>query len=371
MPDVLISTYSKLDGWVESLQGRLKTVVFDEIQEFRHAGTNKYNAGKAIAGECDVDIGLSGTPIFGYGEEIYNVLEVIAPGKLGTRYEFLREWCGGANNSPEGKASVYDPAALGSYLRESGLMIRRTREEVGRELPDLTIIRHEVECDASALSKVATDVAELAKRIIDRLGTPHERMRDAGELDWRLRQSTGIAKAGAVAEFVRLLVDNGERPVLFGWHHECYKIWQSLFERWGVTSALYTGEQSESQKDSARKRFLDGEIQVLIISLRSGAGLDGLQHASRTVVIGELDWSPQVISQCIGRVHRDGQKQKTMAYVLTTDEGSDPVISDVLGLKEIQSHYLLDPSSTGVPEFTGASDDHIRKLAEDVLRRTN
>ena len=58
-----------------------------------------------------------------------------------------------------------------------------------------------------------------------------------------------------------------------------------------------------------------------------------------------------------------------MAYILTTDCGSDPVMLDALGIKEAQSHYMLNPDATGMPEFRGASDDHIRRLAEDVLKR--
>lgn len=367
IPDVVICSYSKLHGWVETLAGMIRLVVFDEAQEFRRGSSRKYDAGKAIAQEADIRCGLTATPIYGYGHEIHNVMEILAPGQLGTWKEFLDEWCGAVDAN--GKAQVHSPAALGSYLRESGLMIRRTRKQVGRELPDLTVVRHVVECDPESLSKTAADVAELARRVMERIGRPEDRRQDAGELDWRLRQATGIAKAGAVAEFVRLLVESGERPVLYGWHHECYRLWQSAFERWGLTSVLYTGQQSDHQKDDARQAFIDGKAQIMIISLRSGAGLDGLQFVTSTVVIGELDWSPQVLDQCIGRVHRDGQDDKTMAYVLVAEEGSDPVISDVLGIKEAQSHYLLNPDASGMPEFQGASDDHIRRLAEDVLKR--
>jgi len=368
VPDVIICSYSKLHGWVETLAGVVRLVAFDEAQEFRRGRSRKFDAGKAIAQEADIRCGLTATPIYGYGEEIYNVMEVIAPNQLGTHKEFIDEWCGVADAN--GKSKVADPAALGSYLREAGLMIRRTRAEVGRELPDLTIIRHAVECDANAIHKMRDDVAELAKRVLERIGTPQDRRKDAGDLNWMMRQATGIAKAAAVAEFVRLLLESGERVLLFGWHHSVYEAWRSMFERWDITSVMYTGQESDRQKDDARKAFVAGDADVMILSLRSGAGLDGLQHIpSVTVVVGELDWSPQVIDQCIGRRHRDGLKEKTIAYIAVANEGSDPTISDVLGLKEAQSHYLLNPSATGMPELVGAGDDHIRLLAESVLKQ--
>jgi SNF2 family DNA or RNA helicase len=370
VPDVLLINYHKVKGWVEKLAGLCRTVVADECQELRHSGTGKYDAVFALMQAADLRIGLSGTPIYNYGVEIFNVVSSIAPGQLGTRKEFLDEWCGEFRGD-ENKARVSDPAALGTYLREAGLMIRRTRLDVGREIPALTIVRHVVECDESRLNEATADVAELARRVLERIGTNLERMQAAGELDFRLRQATGIAKAAAVADFVRLLVEAGERVVLYGWHHEVYAIWRSAFERSGaeVPYAMYTGEESEVQKDRAREAFMKGLARVLIISLRAGAGLDGLQQVSRTVVYGELDWSPAVHHQCDARVHRDGQTDPVMAYYLVAEEGSDPVIADVLGIKEAQAQGIVDPDKAGTPELTGASDDHIRKLAEDVLRR--
>ena len=87
-------------------------------------------------------------------------------------------------------------------------------------------------------------------------------------------------------------------------------------------------------------------------------------------MFGELDWSPGVHEQCIGRVHRDGQTEPVMAYYCVADEGSDPVIADVLGLKEAQAIGIVEPERAGAPVLVGAAGDHIRKLAEDVLRRS-
>lgn len=374
IPDVVIINYHKLHGWVERLAGLAHTVILDEVQELRHEGTRKYESAAHLAAACDLKIGLSATPIYNYGAEIYAVVNAIAPDQLGTYKEFYDEWCGGAPSDSQDdrrKAKVTDPAALGTYLREGGLMIRRTRSEVGRELPALTVVRHAVECSEGSLDQAAADVAELAQRVLNRIGTPLERMQSAGELDYRLRQATGIAKAVAVSDFVRMLVETGERVILFGWHHEVYALWRSAFDRKDaeIPYAMYTGQESDTQKAAAVERFIAGEAKVLIISLRSGAGLDGLQAVCRTVVVGELDWSPQVIKQCIGRAHRDGQTDPVMAYVLVADEGSDPVIADVLGVKDAQSEGILNPETVGTPELAGADTDHIRKLAEDVIRR--
>ena len=85
------------------------------------------------------------------------------------------------------KPRLKDPKAFGYYLREQGLMLRRTRQDVKRELPPLTKIPHRIDADMAALDEVAKDVASLAKLILQQGGNQFEKMKAGGELDWRLR----------------------------------------------------------------------------------------------------------------------------------------------------------------------------------------
>lgn len=364
LPDVVITSYSKLAGWAETLAPIVKSVIYDEVQELRRDGSQKAAAARHLSREVDVRLGLSATPIYNHGDEIYSVLEAIRPGALGTRDEFLQEWCRGQN--AYGSAQVSNPAALGTYLREHGLMIRRTRADVGRELPSLTKVHHTIECDPSVLDKAEDAASELARIILSSHSSFEERGQAARELDVKLRQATGIAKAPYVAEFVRMLVGSGEKILLFGWHREVYSIWLDRLK--DLSPALYTGTESAAAKDEAKRRFVEGETPVLIMSLRSGAGLDGLQAYARTIVFGELDWSPGVHSQCEGRLHRDGQTDPVVAYYLTAEDGADPIIADVLGVKEFQARGIRDPNAPLVEQLQ-SDGGHARLLAEAYLSR--
>lgn len=366
-PDVLICNYHKLAGWSEVLGGLVKCVVFDECQELRRGdASDKGAAAYHIAEHAQYRMGLSATPIYNYGGEIWNVLEAIRPGALGAWDEFQQEWCGGARFG-ERHARIKDPKAFGTYLRDAGLMLRRTREDVGRELPDLTRVPHHVDCDTKRLEDIDSAASELARVILSQNPLARgERFRAAEELSHLVRQATGIAKAPFVADFVRLLVEGGEKVVLYGWHREVYGLWLERLA--DLRPALFTGSESAAQKEEARRRFMAGETPVLIMSLRSGAGLDGLQHHGRTVVFGELDWSPGVHEQCIGRLHRDGQRQPVIAYFLVADSGCDPIIADVLGLKRAQIDGIVDPSGALVQKLD-VGGDHVRKLAEAYLAR--
>lgn len=363
-PDVIVSNYHKLAGWSGELAGKVGAVVFDEAQELRRTASNKYAAAQAIAAFASLRMGLTATPIYNYGAEFHAVLSVIAPDEIGSREEFGREWCSG---NYADKARIADPRAFGLYVRDRGLMLRRTRRDVGREIPPVQTIPHLIDCDRQALDDVEGDLVDLARVIADTDAQPFERMQAGGQLDYRLRQATGLAKARHVAAFVRLLVESGERVVLYGWHRGVYAIWQEQLA--DLRPAFFTGAESPAAKEEARRRFVDGESKVLVISLRSGAGLDGLQHVSRTVVFGEIDWSPGIHVQCVGRVARDGQEEPVTTYYLLAEHGSDPVIADALGVKRGQLEPALDPDAELVTKLE-VDPNHVRRLAESYLARS-
>lgn len=387
-PDVIVLSYSKLAGWAETLGQVAKSVVFDECQELRKADNNgfptkKYAAAMHLSERASFRCGLSATPIYNYGGEMYNVFGVLAPDALGLKVEFGREWCSGSAGAD---SSIKDPDAFGAYLRSQGLMLRRTRKEVGRELPKLTKSVQHIDSDTEALNAVGDRAAELARIILAHGGMQKgEKLRASEELSWRLRQATGIAKAPYVAAFVRMLVESGEKVLVYAWHHECYEILRDQlkdlpwvpermkarypdFPPHPVGPAFYTGLQSERQKNESKRRFVEGDTPVLVMSLRSGAGVDGLQHVCRTVVFAELDWSPQVHEQNIGRVYRDMQTDPVVAYFLLSDEGSDPVVSDVLGLKKQQSDAMLNPGDEDFQPLATTSGQ-VKRLARAYLEQ--
>ncbi len=364
-PDVLIVNYHKLAGWRDTLAGVVNAVIFDECQELRHDTSARYGAAAHIRSGAKFCIGLTATPIYNYGSEMFNVMDIIKPDCLGDRNEFVREWC--TQSYGQRQAKVTDPRAFGSYLRDAGLMLRRTRADVGRELPPVIRQTIEVEADTEALWRVENAATELARIILER-GEQYrgQKMQASEELSNLVRQATGIAKAPFVADFVRFLVESSDEPVLLaGWHRAVYDIWRERLN--DLNPVMYTGSESPTQKEAAVQKFLAGESKVMLISLRSGAGLDGLQKACRTIVVGELDWSPGVHRQLIGRLHRDdGHEDGVNVYFLVANHGSDPIVVDVLGLKQEQQQGIEDPNAALVEEQQ--DDDRIQRLARLYLR---
>jgi SNF2 family DNA or RNA helicase len=354
--DVYLFKYSQLLGWVDTFQeGFYQCVVFDEIQELRTGiSSGKGSAAKVLADAASFRLGLSATPIYNYGIEIWNIMQFLDPSLLGSYDDFLREWCVGAKK-------VKDPEALGTYLREQHAMLRRTKREVGQQLPPINTIIESVEPDHATLKSVESIARQLA--IKTTYGSFLERGRAGRELDLLMRHATGVSKATSVARYAKIFLEAKIPILLVGWHRDVYDIW--LKELAEFEPAMYTGSESERQKMESVRRFLSGETDVFILSLRSGAGLDGLQHRCSTVLKGELDWSPKVHEQVIGRLNREGQQEQITVVYLNSDEGSDPPMVEVLGVKASQAAGIIDPGQ----QFEARHSDRsrIQALASQYL----
>lgn len=369
--DLILVNYAKLASWRHHLAGKIRTVIFDEVQELRRPESLKYEAAAHIATQATTRCGLSATPIYNYGGECFAIMDALNHGSLGHRDEFIREWCGKGSaygtDSNMSKIRVDNPEGLRAHLKSRGLFLRRTLEEVGLTLEDALTIEQVVPSDTAKYDELTGNAVEMAKLILSQTASNSDKWRTASELDWKLRQATGIAKAPFVADFVRMLLASQDKIVLFGWHRSVYDLWLERLKEF--KPVLYTGTESSTAKARSVKEFLKGDSRLLIMSLRSGAGLDGLQEAASTIVFGELDWSPGVHRQSIGRLHRPGQQHKVLAYFCVSTDGSDPVMLDTLNIKAMEAKRLTGAADTIGARPTGAGGSQIKQLATAVLQR--
>ena len=355
--DVIIVKYSMLAKTIDELLERdFKTVVFDEVQETRRSDSAKTQAAVKISEALPHCLSLSGTPIYNYGGEIYSIYSVVNKNIFPDYNEFRREWLGWGDR-------VRDPESLGTYLQDTYSYIRRTQDDVKLEIPPVNKIIHTISCDEEAMKKIESDAKVLALSVLQ--GKFVERGQAARELSLMVRQATGISKAKYVAEYVKMILSSGEKVLLAGWHRAVYDI--LLEELKEYNPVLYTGSESANQKEESKRKFISGESQLMIISLRSGIGLDGLQGVCSYVVLGELDWSEAVHEQVIGRLYRSGQQRQVTAVYLVSDSGSDPIVVDILGLKKSQFQGIFNP--TGSEENTEYDDSIIKEFAKRYLEK--
>ncbi len=358
--DVLITSYNRLAPWQDVLiekNRKFQTVIFDEVQELRHTGTGKRETSKHIAQSVTNVLGMSGTPIYNNGDEVWSVMDVLKPDALGSAEDFRSEWC-------DWSGHVREPMVLNNYMKSQGMILRRTPEEVGMQFGEASKHVYTIDADIKKLEEVQNVAKLLALSVLS--GNIGEDSEASREFDWKLRHATGVAKARPVAEFVKMMLEEKEKIVLVGWHRDVYDIWQKEFK--DIKMVMYTGSETTKEKDQAVKDFIEGDARIFVISLRSGAGLDGLQRVCDTVVFGELDWSPHVMDQVLARVDRDGQTKHVQGYYLTIPDGADPFMIQVLGAKRSQHDGVIEGKQADGMLVTAAPKDRVREMAAAYLK---
>lgn len=76
---------------------------------------------------------------------------------LGSFADFSREWT-------DDMGRIRDPKALGTYLREQHVLLRRLKSDVGLELPKVSRIIEYVDYDAKAVQSIEDLARVLAIR---------------------------------------------------------------------------------------------------------------------------------------------------------------------------------------------------------------
>ena len=360
--DVYVMHYLLLRGWKETLPTLpFRAVIFDEIQELRHTGTEKYSAASLLSESCEHVIGLSGTPIYNKGGEIWNVINILDYHFLGDWESFSREWCYGYGN-----AVVVKPDLLGAYLKREGLMLRRTKQEVLKELPPKRRLVQELDWNDKVYARLMEPILpELLRWRSDDTLTASARAMLEEQISQRARQATGVAKAPYVCQFVRALLEGGEKVLLFAHHHEVMDIYKK--ELHAFAPGFITGRETSAMKDRAVERFMTGKTDLVCISLRAASGLN-LQRAT-CVVFGELDWSPAVHSQAEDRAHRIGQEDSLLCYYLVSPQGSDAAMQEALGLKVSQFVGLMGDTPVSAREAADAASQarrHVERLVQEL-----
>ena len=359
--DIYIMHYLLLRGWKAAMKDfPVRAVIFDEAQELRHSGTEKYSAASLLAEGCERVIGLSGTPIYNKGGEIWNVINILDFHFLGDWESFSREWCYGY-----GSAVVVKPELLGAYLKREGLMLRRTKQEVLKELPPKRRLVQELDWNDKLYAQLMAPVLpQLTRWRTAQDLTPSQRALLEESISQHARQATGVAKAPYVCQFVRMLLEGGEKVLLFAHHHAVMDAYRQELK--AFAPGFITGRELGSAKDKAVERFMTGKTDVVCISLRAASGLN-LQRAT-CVVFGELDWSPAVHAQAEDRAHRIGQADSLLCYYLVSPQGSDAEMQEALGLKVSQFIGLMGDTPV-TPEESAMAANQARAHVERLVRR--
>jgi len=319
----------------------LKTIVCDEVHNLRSKTTQKYKAVKKLAALPSIlyRIGLSGTPIYNRGSEIWPIIDIIKPGLLGSFKEFCEYFC---YVNEKGKAIVLENkrASLRNELQKH-VMLRRKKADVLKELKDKVRYKEVIAADTDYYleeldkiwKKVETEQKD-AESEFSKSASYHRAIQSE-------RQIAGIAKLPHVINFVKNIMEIEESVVVFCHHKVIHKLLHESLQEFSPVSII--GGQTDSVRQDQIDKFQKGESKLMIAGIRAGNVGINLTRA-KYVIFAELDWSPAIHRQAEDRLHRIGQKNTVFAYYLIGNGTLDDHVANVLVDKSYEIDEIMDES---------------------------
>ncbi|HEY8111121.1 MAG TPA: SNF2-related protein [Candidatus Nitrosotenuis sp.] len=317
----------------------LKTIVCDEVQNLRSKTTQKYHAIKKLSALESIKyrIGLSGTPIYNRGSEIWPIVDILRPGLLGSFKEFCEYFC---YINEKGKAIVLENKreSLRNMLQKH-VMLRRKKTDVLQELKEK--IRHKEIIDAD-INYYNKELEKIWKKLEDDRKAAQNAF-DASTAYQRAiqseRQVAGVAKLPHVINFVKNIMEIEESVVVFCHHKAIHSLLHQALAEFKPASII--GGQSDKDRQNSIDSFQNGETKLMIAGLRAGNVGINLTRA-KYVIFAELDWSPAIHLQAEDRLHRIGQKSTVFAYYLMGNGTLDEHVARVLVDKSYEIDAIMD-----------------------------
>ena len=279
---------------------------------------------------------LSGTPIENHLGELWSIFQIVLPGLLPAKKEFMKL-------STERVAQFIKP-----------FVMRRKKEEVLTELPDLieVVYKNELEDQQKAIY-----LAQL-QQMQERLGqvSDSEFQRNRVEILtglMRLRQICDTpalfmedyqgesGKLDSLRDLLVQIAEGGHRVLIFSQFRGMLDRIEQELPDLSLTSFKITGSTPSQERQEMTKAFNQGERDVFLISLKAGGVGLNLTGAD-TVILVDLWWNPAVESQAIGRAHRMGQEQAVEVYRLVTRGTIEEKIQELQEKKKNLVSEILD-----------------------------
>ena len=320
---------------------KIRTLVCDEVQHLRSKTTQKYKAVKTLASVKSIKyrVGLSGTPIYNHGSEIWPIVDILKPGLLGNFKEFCEYFC---YQDEKGKAIVV-PNKRDSlrYVLQRDVMLRRKKSDVLKELKDKVRYKETIDADETyyknELNKIWSKLEEEQKNA----ETEFNKLASYQRAIQSERQAAGVAKLHHVTDFVKNIMEIEESVVVFCHHKYIHKLLHESLQEFKPSSII--GGQNDKIRQDNIDRFQNGDTKLMVAGLRAGSMGINLTRA-KYVIFAELDWSPAIHRQAEDRLHRIGQKNTVFAYYLIGKRTLDEHVANILVDKSYEIDAIMDES---------------------------
>jgi len=361
--DVVITSYALLQRDIEKLLGfKYHMMVLDEAQYIKNPRAKVAQAACRVGARHRLC--LSGTPIENHLGELWSLMHFLIPGYLGTEDAFNRNF----RKPIEDDGDVEKNRLL--KKRIAPLVLRRTKDQVAKELPPKTEMVHLVELHSDQKDLYETVRATMDKRVREAIAARGIEQSQIVFLDalLKLRQiccdprllppdfAAGVrrsAKLDFLKELLETLIEEGRRILIFSQ----FTTMLGLIEEYLIKTSVPYLKLTGGSKDRGKlvEQFQSGEFPVFLISLKAGG--TGLNlTAADTVIHYDPWWNPAAEAQATDRAYRIGQDKPVFVHKILCQETVEERI------------HRLQLEKSKLAEGLLADADVVRKLDATMIR---
>ena len=319
---VVLTSYPLLSRDKAIFLGRTMILaVFDEAHVLKNPATTGFQT--AIKIKAAQVLALSGTPVENRLSDLWALATLTNPGLLGSLEHFRTVYRKPIENDNDARARSLLARKVQPFL------LRRTKEEVAKDLPPKTVMSEWVEMGAEQMSlyesqrvlmqaKVRDEIARVGLMrsqiiLLDAMLKLRQICCDPTLLKAHRGKTVSSAKRERLLTMLTELLSEGRRILLFSQFTSMLDLLKVDLTREGIEFCEIRGDTKD--RATPVTRFQNGDVPVILVSLKAGGTGLNLTRAD-TVILYDPWWNPAVEAQAIDRAHRIGQNRPVFVYRL-------------------------------------------------------
>ncbi|HEX7870786.1 MAG TPA: DEAD/DEAH box helicase, partial [Chryseobacterium sp.] len=319
--EIVLTTYGMLLSDIRFLKDFYFNYIFlDESQAIKNPNSERYRAARLLKSRNRVV--LTGTPIENNTFDIYGQLSFAIPGLLGSKQYFRDIYSIPIDKFENTKRATDLQQKIKPFI------LRRTKKQVAKELPDKTemVIYCEMGEEQRRIYNAyekelreyisAKDEHEIAKNSMHVL-TGLTKLRQICDSPALLKDEEQFGNSSAKIEVLMEQIENKSsqhKILVFSQFVSMLDLIKEELEKRNISFEYLTG-QTKNRAKKVNEFQGNDQIRVFLISLKAGGTGLNLTEADYVYLIDPW-WNPAVENQAIDRCYRIGQKKNVIAVRL-------------------------------------------------------
>ena len=359
--DLVITSYDLLKRDIDLYKKKdykFRFIIADEAQYLKNSNTQNAKAIKQM--KADTRYALTGTPIENSLSELWSIFDFIMPGYLFNYKKFKNLY-----EMPITREEDKNAIAKLKMLIEP-FVLRRTKQEVLKELPEktVTILNNEMgeEQRKIYMNYLAQAKQEISEQI-DYNGYENSQIQILAALT-RLRQicchpslfiedyKEESSKLEQCIEIIQEATSSRHKILLFSGYTSMFDIIEKKLKKLGIKYYKLTGSTKVEDRIKLVEDFnKNPEIQLFLISLKAGG--TGLNLTGADMVIHyDPWWNISTENQATDRAYRIGQKNNVQVYKLITKNSIEEKIYELQNKKSMLIDNVLSTKTSFINKLS-------------------